>query len=261
MVPAIVFPAVVFPAVLAEGQGPTTTTATTTSASPAPSTTTTSSGTTTTTSSTLAASRLLAASIGAANAESALEWQATLHGDGLDITELAHAGRLDGTQVITGYRDQRRVYMQLVLIGPKVYAEGNANALAYLVGMNTSASALEAAKWLVVPASAGHVYQTLAAGLTVTSATQTLNLVGKLGLVPGPVIAGQQVLGVQGVNLANGAPVTQTVYVRAKGQPLPVEVVQYSEGVVQHMTFGPWGKAPVAKAPAHAVPLKKSWLS
>jgi hypothetical protein len=210
----------------------------------------------------LAAARLLAASIGAANAQRGFVWKATLRGGGNDITELSHAGRLDGTEVITGYRGPKRVLMSLVVIGPQAYAWGNAGALETLLGFKVRAAAKEAGRWISVPQSTfGRAYGTIAAGLTVSSATQALDLVGKLSLLPEQVVAGQVVIGVRGTSLAFGAPGAQTVYIRANGLPLPVEMVEGYQGVSETMTFGQWGQPPVAKAPLAPVMAQQSWLA
>jgi hypothetical protein len=210
----------------------------------------------------LLAARLLASCIGAANAQRGLVWKATLHGDGNDITEFSHAGRLDGTEVISGYRDSKRVLMSLVLIGPEAYAWGNAGALEELLGVKAGAAAKEAGRWLAVPqGSFGHTYQTIAAGLTVSSATQVLDLVGKLSLLPERTVAGQAVVGVRGTSLAFGAPGTQVVYIRARGLPLPVKLVEDYQGVLETMTFGQWGQPPAAKAPPAPVQIEHSWLA
>lgn len=228
---------------------------------PASASTTTQPTTSTTTQAALAASRLLAASIAAANSERGLVWKATLHGAGNDLTEFSHAGRLDGTEVVTGYRNSKRLLMSIVLIGPKAYVRANAVALEALVNMKPQAAKKEAGRWLSVSqADFAQTYQSIAAGLTVSSATQVLDLVGKLTLLPERALAGQTVVGVSGISLAFGAPGSQKVYVRARGAPLPVELVEDYQGVLETMTFGLWGQPPAARAPAAAVPFERSWL-
>ena len=185
-----------------------------------------------------------------------------MHGNDLQVTEVAHAGRVDGTQTVTGYyRGTARLSLSLVLVGREAYVRANAGALEHLVGLKMSASLDEAGKWLEVPASDHGVFQKLAAGLTVTSTTQQLNLVGELELLPERTLVGRPVIGVSGTTMAFGAPGTQTVYVRAIGLPLPVEAVQDYQGVVQSIAFGPWGQAPAAKVPPGARDFKRSWLA
>ena len=185
-----------------------------------------------------------------------------MRGHGLQVTEVAHAGRVDGTQTVKGYyRDAAPLSLSLVLVGHKAYVLANAGALQHLVGLKLSAALKEAGKWIVVPASYHGVFEKLAAGLTVTSATQQLNLVGELELLPERSLAGRAVVGVSGTTMAFGAPGTQVVYVRAIGAPLPVEALQDYEGALQSMSFAQWGQAPVAKAPRGASPFERSWLS
>ena len=185
-----------------------------------------------------------------------------MRGNGLQVTEVAHAGRVDGTQTVTGYyRGATRLSLSLVLVGRQAYVLANAGALQHLVGFKLSAALDEAGKWFVVPASDQAIFEKLAAGLTVTSATQQLNLVGELAVLPARKLAGRAVVGVSGTTMAFGAPGTQTVYMRAVGAPLPVEAVQDYEGVVQSMSFAQWGQVPVAKARAGALHFERSWLA
>ena len=216
--------------------------------------------TTTTTSPAIAASRLLAACIAAANAEPALEWRGTMTGGGSELTEVTVAGRVDGTQTVTGTRGGGRVSVNIVLIGQKVYVLGNPNGLRALVGLKSAEATKEAGKWFVVPASEQQLFSNLAAGLTVSSATQQLDLMGALHFLPETTLAGTAVVGIETATVSTGTPGTDIVYMRAGGVPLPVEAVQRSQGVADSISFSHWGVAPVAKAPPSPTRFAKSWL-
>ncbi len=216
--------------------------------------------TTTTTSPAIAASRLLAGCIAAANAEPALEWRGTMTGKGSELAEVTVAGRVDGTQTVTGTRAGGRLSVNIVLIGQKAYVLGNPNGLRALVGLKATAATKEAGKWFVVPASEQQLFGNLAAGLTVSSATQQLDLMGALRFLPETTLAGTAVVGIETATLATGTPGTEMVYMRASGVPLPVEAVQRSQGVADVITFSHWGVAPVATVPSSAGRFAKSWL-
>jgi hypothetical protein len=152
------------------------------------------------------------------------------------------------------------VSVNIVLIGQKVYVLGNANGLRALVGLKTAAAAKEAGKWFVVPASEQQLFGNLAAGLTVASATEQLDLMGALHFVPETTLTGTAVVGIETATVATGTPGTEVVYMRASGVPLPVEAVQHFQGVADSITFSHWGAAPVAAAPSSAARFAKSWL-
>jgi hypothetical protein len=86
-------------------------------------------------------------------------------------------------------------------------------------------------------------------------------MVGVLSVLPQRTISGQKVVGIRQVVSAGIITVSETVYVSAGPEPLPVEAVTSVQGQTDIVRFGPWGRAPVVAAPAAAVPFDKTWLS
>jgi hypothetical protein len=238
----------------------TTTSSTTTTTTVSTGTTTPPPTTTTTTSSGPVAESLLARSISAANAEPALTWTLSELAEGQSVIEVGNAGRLDGTETIEAHLGNQNWNVALVLVGPRIYVLANIYPLEQIIGLKASKAKSESDTWFYIPSSATYLYDTLAYGLTVQTATGAENLVGTPTILRGQTVMGQPVIGLRQVSPQGVITSTQTVYVRANGVPLPVEVQNSFDGVTESVNFSDWGQAPLAVAPNGAVPFKTSWL-
>jgi hypothetical protein len=204
---------------------------------------------------------VLASAIAAAAGQRALDWRQTVT-EGLDsYTQVTQAGRVDGTSSITVRAGKATLKLNWVLIGGTVYFNGNGGALSDALGFTTAAAKKEAGKWISATAGAGAVFQDLSSYLTVSSAITILDMVGEMTFLPATTVQGQTVLGIQGIRLSEEEKVTETIYVRATGTPLPVELSQTGQGAAGYTYFGPWGQPPTAKAPQSALKLSKTWLA
>ncbi len=204
---------------------------------------------------------VLASAISAAAGQRAVDWTQTVT-EGLEsYTQTTHAGRLDGTSSITLRVGKTTLNLNWILIGKTVYFDGNSGALTDALGFTTVAAKAEAGKWISATASAGTLFQDLSSYLTVSSATSILDLVGELTFLPATTVRGVTVLGIQGIRLSEEEKVTETIYVKATGTPLPVELSQTQQGATGYTYFGPWGQPPAAKAPPSALKLSKTWLT
>ncbi|MGH9105668.1 MAG: hypothetical protein ACRDZX_07505, partial [Acidimicrobiales bacterium] len=206
--------------------------------------------------------QLVAAAISAANSERAVTWRGSERAGGQSVVEVARAGRGDGTETLDAHLAGEHLSVQVVLVGGTAYVRSDELGLALVVGLNPTAAKQEAGKWIAVPQSAGTLYTSLANGLTVSSATSILDMVGSLSVAPGPTVHGQRVLAVTEVHHSGLTSVTNTAYIRARGVPLPVEVVQRTTGtqnLAQRVVFSAWGRLPVSKPPQGAVAFKPSW--
>ena len=214
-----------------------------------------------TTTTTVSPAQLLASAIAAASGQRALDWRQTVSEGRDSYTQVTHAGRLDGTSSVTVRVGTSTLKLNWDLIGKTVYFNGNSGALTDALGFTTAAAKKEAGKWISVTASAGAVFQDLSSYLTVSSATTILDLVGQMTFLPATTVRGETVLGIQGIRLSEEEKVTETIYVKATGTPLPVELSQTGQGSTGYTYFGPWGQPPAAKAPASALKLSKAWLA
>jgi hypothetical protein len=189
-----------------------------------------------------------------------LTWTLTEQAEGQTVLEVGNAGRADGTETIEAHLGAQTWNVALVLLGPRIYVLANSYPLEQIVGLKVSAAKSESDTWFYVPSSDTYLYDTLADGLTVQTATGALNLVGTPTILRGQTVMGQPVIGLRQVSPQGIITFTQTVYVRANGAPLPVEVQNSYAGVAESVIFGDWGQAPLAAAPNGAVPFKKGWL-
>jgi hypothetical protein len=175
------------------------------------------------------------------------------------LAEVGHAGRADGTETVTSLRGPQNVLFDVVLIGTEAYFMGNSAGLTVVLGFKASPAKKEADKWVSVPSSST-LYPELANGLTVSTATEVLDMVGMLTIVPEKTVRGESVVGVRSISTASGFSSTETAYIRADGVPLPVEVDLSGDGPPESVVFGPWGQPPTANAPKNAVSFDKIWL-
>jgi hypothetical protein len=203
---------------------------------------------------------LLASSISAANSQSALTWTLTETAGAQTVLEVGHAGRVSGTELISAHLGNQVWQVSLVLVGPRIYVLANADALEQIVGLKTATAKSEADIWFYVPSTVTYLYDTLSDGLTVSSATAAVNLVGTVTVLPSRTVLGQHVVGLRQVSAEGIITATETVYLRTTGTPLPVEVQNTYPGVSEAVAFSDWGQAPLAEAPNGAIPFKKSWL-
>ena len=214
---------------------------------------------TTTTPPAISAQKLLASAIGAANSQKAIDWVVTMGGPQA-IREAGHAGRVDGTETVGAVLGGRRLQMSVVVVGRIAYVTADSAGLAGFLGFTPAAAKTEAGKWIAVPDSDESLYLTLANGITVSTATSSLDMVGELTELPQTVVHGHSAVGIRGKRNMLGLGVVQTVYVAASGVPLPLEVVVSIGAQSETLAFGPWGVPPHAVAPASSVVLDTSWL-
>jgi hypothetical protein len=205
--------------------------------------------------------QLLASAISAVGGQRAVDWTQTMVQGADSYTQVTQAGREDGTSSITVHAGKITLTLDWALIGKTVYFKGNINALSGSLGFTTTAATHEAGKWISATAGAGVLFQNLSSYLTVPSATTILDMVGEMTLLPAATVRGQAVLGIQGVRLSEEEKVTETIYVKSTGVPLPVELSQIGQGSTLYTYFGPWGRPPVAKAPQSVLRLSKAWLA
>lgn len=206
------------------------------------------------------AEHLLASSISAANSQGAVTWTDVQTNAQQSVLEIGQAGRSDGTEVVAEQSDGLSLHMVLALVGPKIYVLANPPALEQLMGLRPAAARREAGNWFWVPSSDRYLYAILAAGLTVPTAIGAVDLVGVLSLISGGRVLGQDVTALRQVQPQGLVTSVSTVYVKAKGVPLPVEAVEGSAGQDNVDVFSFWGQQPVVAVPSGAVPFDQGWL-
>jgi hypothetical protein len=205
------------------------------------------------------AQRLLASAISAANSEQGFTWRATVHAARQSETASGQSGRAYGTQTISVTGAGGPFELSVVLAGAKLFVMGDEAALQNVLNLKPAVAKQEAGKWVLLAPTAGTVYQALGAGLTVLSATAAFDMVGSLQLLPERTVAGHRVLGIRGKRAALGLSLVQTLFVRASGRPLPVQLVTSVDGIDEHLDFANWGRRAHVVAPRHFAKWQKAW--
>jgi hypothetical protein len=240
---------------------PGATTTSTTSTPTTPPSSTTSSTTTTvppTTTTTIAPQSLISEAMDAFASQRAVDWTYKLSAFGVTYSEAAQAGRSDGVEADTVSSGGLTGRVNLILDG-KLYLEGNSKGLAQDIGFTASASQEEANLWIAVPKSSTDF--ALSGGMTVATALNQLLISNKMKTLPPTTINGQPVLAVEETTKSQGITLSDTVYIKATGMPLPVEIVQSVDGLQAKIVYGPWNKPPKTAVPAKSVPFQSSWIA
>ena len=191
--------------------------------------------------------------------EHAVYWTYRLSALGGSLDEVVHDGVKDGTMTGTLESGGQVAHVRVVLDG-KVYLEGNVPGLAELENFVIPAAEKEAGKWIAVARSSSY-FAAYAVNLTVASAVEELYLGGTVRALPPTTLDGVSVLAVRESVTSKGNPITETIYIRASGSPLPLKVLLAVGGVSGTIVYGPWGKAPAAKVPSKSTPLKGTWVT
>ncbi len=213
-----------------------------------------------------APAQLLHASLEAAQGEAGVDWVGTSHSSAGSVTLTTKAGRHDGLQSINFRVGSQTGQISIILVGTMVYLRGNVFGLEQYLGFSNSAAKNEAGRWFSISepdASLVTIYETVAAGLTVSTTVAELGMTGPITQTAAKSVAGQHAIGIRGTTLPDSAvPSTpQTLYVKSTGEHLPVEALQTYERQTSSEVLGDWGQAPSVHAPSRAVPLQLSWLA
>jgi hypothetical protein len=241
--------------------GSTTTTtvasSTTSVSSPSSSTSTTVPATTTTTS--VSGQQLLSSVMDAFASQRAVYWTYRLRAFGGSLEQVVHDGVQDGTMATTLKSGGQVAHVSVVLDG-KVYFDGNALGLDQLQNFVVPAAEKEAGKWIAVPRTSPY-FAAYAINLTIGSAVEELYLGGSVKVLPPTTLDGRSVLVLSESITSKGSRITETIYVKASGLALPLEVVLAVNGVSGTIVYGPWGKPPAAKVPLKSTAIRASWVT
>ncbi len=160
-------------------------------------------------------------------------------------TFIQDVGLTQGTQDITIGAE----HVSIRVISRVAYVRANRLALLNFIGFPASIANRLHDRWVsFTPTDPG--YSDIAASVTLESAITSIAITGAVTKTPETTVLGQQVFGLTGA--ANGGG-TETLYVRASGTPLPVQVRAVSKGDTQVVTFTKWGERVLVARPAGAI--------
>lgn len=175
---------------------------------------------------------------------------------------MVHDGLKDGVMnasLTTGGAGGTVAHVSMVLDG-KLYFEGNPSGLRTFESLEVAPSQKEAGKWIAVNRSSEY-FAAYANNLTVASAVQELNLGGTVTALPPTTSKGQKVDVLKESLSQKGETITETVYIKSTGAPLPIAIVLSVDGVGGSIVYGPWNTPPKATVPPKSVPFKASWVA
>jgi len=196
----------------------------------------------------------LASSLDAARNQRSVHYVSVGNAGSVRVTMVGDAGLDRGIQRITVRKGSRTGHVTVLVVANTAYVRGDAFTLQNYLGFRAPDAAEYAGTWILIPHDAGG-FATVAAGVRLASAIDEANLPAPLVSVPATILNGERVVGVASTRRVSGHIVTETLYVRAKGAPLPVEEVAPQGSSSFKVTFGGWNERVRVVAPSHVVHL------
>jgi hypothetical protein len=146
--------------------------------------------------------------------------------------------------------------ISIVLTGGTAYFAGNSVGLVKYFGLSASTAATLAGQWISIsPSDSG--FQSVTAGMTLSSALREASPTGSISGGKKKKVDRQATVSVSGTG-STSAPRT-TLFVAARGRPLPVEAVAESSSgksaAGEIITFTRWGEKVTVPTPTDAIPV------
>jgi hypothetical protein len=166
-----------------------------------------------------------------------------------------HAGDGIGMEQGRFIENGKPAAVTVIDVGSVTYLRGDENGLEGS-SFTSTAAAREADHWIAIPTSSTYGKE-VSDPVTIDSAANELRLKGKLRLTSPTTLLGERVIGV-----IFASPVqTATIYVRASGAALPVEIDFSTSSIRETIKYADWGTAPALAKPATSVSFRTSWVS
>jgi hypothetical protein len=197
---------------------------------------------------------LLSSALTAARGQRSVHYVVTQAGPGVTIGMVGDAAVDHGIQRIT-YRKAGRVgHVTVRVVANTAYIRGDAFTLTNYMEFPAGTAAAYAGRWLLLPHTAPG-FTTVAAGVRLGSTIDELKMPHTLRLTGTTTLRGSRVVGVQTQFAQAGRQVTEKLYVRATGTPLPVEQRTYAGTARVVVAFSGWNEPVHLSAPVQAVPI------
>jgi hypothetical protein len=196
----------------------------------------------------------LASALDAARSQRSVHYVSDGNAGTVHVTMVGDAGLDRGIQRITVRKGGRTGHVTVLVVANTAYVRGDAFTLQNYMGFKAPDAAEYAGKWILIPHDAGG-FATVAAGVRLASTIDETKLPAPLVSVPATVVNGERVVGVASTRRVSGHTVTETLYIRAKGVPLPVVEVARQGSSSFKVTFSGWNERVRVVAPSHVVHL------
>ena len=175
---------------------------------------------------------------------------------GAHVTMVGDASPTEGIQRITFSKGSHSGHVTVLVTANTAYIRGDAFTLMNYMGFPATAAATYSGKWLSLAQTAPD-FHTVAADVRLdNSALENLKMPPSVRVVDSNVLRGQHVTGLRATVHHTGLTGLETLYVRATGTPLPVELTVTRNGrLVVDVWFGGWGEPVHVSAPGSAMSL------
>jgi hypothetical protein len=159
------------------------------------------------------------------------------------VSMVGDAGRTSGIQRITYTKNGKSGHVTVLVVADTAYIRGDAFTLENYLGFSAAEAAQAAGKWLVL-SHTEQGFAGVAAGVRLSSTLAELELRAPVTAVQGS----HGEVGFRGTHVYSGSRVGETVYARAAGSRLPVELVVGGTDPAK-LTFSRWNEALHLSAP------------
>ena len=198
--------------------------------------------------------QLYAGALTAARAQRSVHYVALSSFGGRTVTIVGDAARDRGVQRITVRHRAQVGHVTVAVVANVAYVRGDAATLKSYMGLSAADASRYGGRWLSIQPSQPR-FAPVAEAVRLLSTINELQMPPPFTTVATTTVAGQRVNGVRSTFTQAGHDVTETLFVRASGSPLPVRQVATATGVGVSTTFSRWNEAVHVSAPAHATPL------
>lgn len=203
---------------------------------------------------------LLAASLKAAGKEPSVHFVATSAVGTRSITITGDASAGAGSQVIILHEGKQTGHVTGRYVDKAVYFRGNTIGLEDYLGMPTTLAPKYSDKWISFGSSTPD-YSSIAKSMTLSAAVAQISVKAPVTSGVHSTVDGQAAVSVLGTTTtlsSKGKKGTATLYVAAKGSPLPISYLgtgkQKKQSETGKVTFSKWGEKVSPSAPPNAVP-------
>ena len=198
--------------------------------------------------------QLYTGALTAARAQHSAHYIAVSSFGGRTVTIVGDAARDRGIQKITVKQGTQVGHVTVTVVSNIAYVRGDAATLKSYMGFTPADATKYGGRWLSIKPSQPR-FAPVAEAVRLLSTINELQMPPPFTTLPTTTVAGQRVNGVRSKFTQAGHDVTETLYVRASGPPLPVRQVATATGIAVSTTFSRWNEAVHVTAPAHATPL------
>jgi hypothetical protein len=161
-----------------------------------------------------------------------------------------------GIQRIAITKGGKNGHVTVRVVNHTAYIRGDAVAMHRYMGFSVSEASRYHDRWISIPRGYP-TYRTVAAAVTLPSFVHQLRIPGSSLTSVSGTLAGRKVVGVRRTGKFEGLEAVETLYARAHGTRLPVELlkVAHKKGYRDTVVMTHWNEKVLVTAPAHSVPI------